>query len=102
MPVILDNSTLWAIVSIGQKLFAIDSHEVQALVTLPTVVNIPNVPKHTRGVINLRGKVIPVIDLRIRLGFGVNVDEDLISAIGRVEKSNKLVLVLNIDSIFEG
>jgi purine-binding chemotaxis protein CheW len=33
------------------------------------ITEVPQVPAHIRGVLNLRGKVIPVVDLRLRFGF---------------------------------
>ncbi|MBI1808957.1 MAG: purine-binding chemotaxis protein CheW [Gemmatimonadetes bacterium] len=48
-------------------------HEILGL--LP-VTRIPRTPAHIRGVINLRGKVIPVLDLRLRFGMPSVVDTE--------------------------
>ncbi len=40
----------------------------------PTVV--PQLPEHIRGVINLRGKIIPVVDLRLKLGFPAGTPDE--------------------------
>jgi len=54
---------------VKEGLYAVSSENVREIVMLPKVVEIPNVPPEIRGVINLRGKVIQLIDLRVKLGF---------------------------------
>ena len=60
---------LWTVVILQDKLFALPVEDVETMVTLPPVSAVPNMPEHVRGVINLRGKVMPVVDLRKRLGM---------------------------------
>jgi purine-binding chemotaxis protein CheW len=50
-------------------LYAIGSEYVREIVSMPKVVPVPNVPPEVRGVINLRGKVMQLIDLRVKLGL---------------------------------
>ncbi len=50
-------------------LYAVGSENVREIVMLPKVVGIPDVPPEIRGVINLRGKVMHLIDLRVKLGL---------------------------------
>ena len=50
-------------------LYAVGSQNVREIVILPKVVGVPNVPPEIRGVINLRGKVMQLIDLRVKLGL---------------------------------
>jgi purine-binding chemotaxis protein CheW len=50
-------------------LYAVGSEYVREIVSLPQVVAIPGVPPEVRGVINLRGKVMQLIDLRVKLGM---------------------------------
>jgi chemotaxis signal transduction protein len=42
---------------------------VQEIVRTPRWHVVPNTPRHIRGVINLRGKVLPLVDLRVRMGL---------------------------------
>ncbi|MGN6370350.1 MAG: chemotaxis protein CheW [Phycisphaerae bacterium] len=57
------------IVTAGANLFAIPALSVQAMVRMPEVVHTPGAPTCVRGVVNLRGRVLPVIDLRLRCGM---------------------------------
>jgi len=50
--------------------FAVDILKVQEINKMIDITRIPNAPPFVEGVINLRGKIIPIVDLRKRLGFG--------------------------------
>lgn len=51
---------------IGEEEFGIDILKVQEIIRTMAITKVPSSPPHVEGVINLRGKVIPVIDLRSR------------------------------------
>ena len=52
---------------IGKELYGVGISSVQEIVRVPAVTEVPDSPAFLEGVINLRGKVIPVVDLRKRL-----------------------------------
>lgn len=54
---------------IGEEEFGIDILKVQEIIRIMDITKVPNSPPYVEGVINLRGKVIPVIDLRRRFGL---------------------------------
>jgi purine-binding chemotaxis protein CheW len=43
--------------------------KVREIVRMTDITTVPHMPAHVRGVINLRGRVIPVVDLRLKFGF---------------------------------
>jgi len=49
--------------------YGIDVLKVREIIRLTTITSVPQMPPHIRGVINLRGKIIPVMDLRVRFEF---------------------------------
>lgn len=49
---------------------------VREIIRLCPVTPVANMPPHVRGVINLRGRVIPIVDLRVRFGLPVSDDHD--------------------------
>ena len=53
---------------IGQETFALPISLVHEIVRLPEIAAIPHAPDYVEGVMNLRGRIVPVIDLRRRLG----------------------------------
>lgn len=55
--------------NIGNEEFGIDILKVEEIIRVISITQIPNSPEFIEGVVNLRGRVIPVINLRTRLGF---------------------------------
>jgi purine-binding chemotaxis protein CheW len=55
--------------TIGQEEFGLDIQCIQEINRMVEITRVPNAPDYVTGVINLRGKVIPIIDLRKRFGF---------------------------------
>ena len=49
--------------------YGIDVLKVREIIRLTTITPVPQMPAYIRGVINLRGKIIPVMDLRVRFEF---------------------------------
>jgi purine-binding chemotaxis protein CheW len=54
---------------LGPEEYAIDILGVQEIIRMVEVTHVPNSPHYVEGVVNLRGKVIPIINLRTRLGL---------------------------------
>lgn len=54
---------------LGTEEFGVDILKVQEINKMMSITKIPNAPTFIEGVINLRGKIIPIVDLRKRLGF---------------------------------
>lgn len=55
--------------SLGDESYGIAVLKVREIVKLAPITAMPQMPDHIKGVINLRGKIIPVIDLRLRFGL---------------------------------
>ena len=49
-------------------LYGIDAEQVETIITDHTITRLPRVPPYVRAIINLRGQIIPIIDIRLRLG----------------------------------
>lgn len=54
---------------LGREEFGIRVLKVREIMGLLEITAVPQTPAHVRGVINLRGKVVPVIDLRVKFGM---------------------------------
>jgi purine-binding chemotaxis protein CheW len=57
------------IVGVAGETYGIDVSKVHCVITVREITRVPKTPDHIAGVINLRGKVIPVIDLAKRFGL---------------------------------
>lgn len=66
-----DDSSLIQLVTfkIADEEFGVDILKVQEIIRMMPITKVPNAPAFVEGVINLRGKVIPVIDMRKRFGL---------------------------------
>jgi purine-binding chemotaxis protein CheW len=53
---------------LGQEMFAMPIEEIREIIEFSHLTEVPLVPNFLRGVINLRGAVVPVIDLSVRFG----------------------------------
>jgi purine-binding chemotaxis protein CheW len=54
---------------LDQELFAVDIGKVREVLEFTTMTKVPRMPDFMRGVINLRGNVVPVVDMRLKLGL---------------------------------
>lgn len=69
-----------------EEVFAFDISKVREVLEFDRVTKVPQTPEMMKGVINLRGSVVPVVDMRIKFGMGVT------------EKTvNTVVIIIEID-----
>ncbi len=55
---------------LDDEVFALDVGQVREILDFSTITKIPQTPDFMRGVINLRGSVVPVVDMRLKFGMG--------------------------------
>jgi purine-binding chemotaxis protein CheW len=55
--------------SLGQETYGVDIASVREIIPIQKIVPVPRAPQFVEGIINLRGRVIPVLDLRKQFGF---------------------------------
>ena len=75
---------------IGEEEFGVDILRVQEIIRIMEITRVPKSPDFVEGVINLRGKVIPIIDLRKRFGLEVK-EHDKHTRIIVIEMNNMIV-----------
>ncbi|MDV3349305.1 hypothetical protein D0962_01520 [Leptolyngbyaceae cyanobacterium CCMR0082] len=81
------------VVSLGDNLFGIDSNLVREFITISQATPVPCCPKHIIGAINLRGKVLVVIDITQSLGLPLKALQRLPKAIV-VEYQDSLIAIV--------
>jgi len=69
--------------NLGSEEFGVDIGMVQEIVRMPEITRVPRTPAFVEGVVNLRGKIIPVVDLRKRFRLPV----------GETTKSTRIIIV---------
>jgi purine-binding chemotaxis protein CheW len=64
-------------IKLGDELFAVSVNKVNEILEIPKITKVPRAPEFMRGVVNLRGSVLSVVDSRIK--FGLPPVEDTIN-----------------------
>lgn len=88
---------------LAEEEYGLEILKVQEIIQMQEVTSVPKTPEFVRGVINLRGKVIPVIELKKKFGMGASEDTDktciIVVQIG--EGDNTLTIGVIIDAVSE-
>lgn len=66
----IDQTTQYLSFHLSEELFALDISKVREVIEFTSVTKVPQTPEFLRGVINLRGGVVPVVDLKTKFGMG--------------------------------
>jgi len=62
-------ATQYVTLGVGDEIFAVEVTRVHEILDLGPVVRLPNAPAHVLGMIDVRRRAVPVIDLRVKLGL---------------------------------
>ena len=85
----MDNETFqYMTFKLGDELFAINVSQVREVLEVSQITKVPTAPPYMRGVVNVRGQAIPVVDLRLRFGL---------PGIADTVNTRVIVMELNID-----
>lgn len=82
---------------LGEELYGVDILRVQELKGYTTVTRIPNTPSYIKGVMNLRGTIVPIVELRVTFGMET-IDYTMLSVIVVVAVRDR-VMGLVVDSV---
>jgi purine-binding chemotaxis protein CheW len=66
----------WVIFTLGPEEYAVKATQVQEIARLTVVTHVPGMPSFIRGVINLRGKIVPILDLKSRFRIAEGAAND--------------------------
>ena len=62
--------------TLGQESYGVEVMKIREIIRLIDITPVPQVPEYIKGVINLRGKIIPVADLRIKFGLSAAAETE--------------------------
>jgi purine-binding chemotaxis protein CheW len=94
---------------LDEEIFAVEISKVREVLEYGTITKVPQTPDMMKGVINLRGSVVPVIDMRVKFGMGdivqtvntvtiiieILIDDELVMIGAMVDSVNE---VMDLDS----
>lgn len=88
---LVKDTTQYIKIKMGDEMFGIDIKYIDNIVRMQSITRVPKVPTYIKGVINLRGEVVPVFNLRLKM----NMPE--------VEETKKFrIIILKIDGSYVG
>jgi purine-binding chemotaxis protein CheW len=93
------NQTKQVIFTLGEEEYGLDIMLVNAIEKYTDLVHVPNAPSCIRGIMNLRGDVIPVFSLRRKFGLADKEMDDNTKLI--VTKSNDILMAYEVDAVKE-
>jgi purine-binding chemotaxis protein CheW len=88
---------------LGEEVFACHVNKLLSILEIPEITHVPGSPKYMKGIIDLRGKVLPVIDTKIKLNMPAiefNKDTCIVVMDINLDNDNLLVGVL-VDAVLE-
>jgi purine-binding chemotaxis protein CheW len=90
----------YLVFQLGREEFGIRVVKVREIMGFQDITAVPHTPAHVKGVINLRGKVIPVVDLRLKFGLP-EVEATSHTCIIVVQAENSMLLGIVVDEVAE-
>ncbi len=89
--------------SLAGETYGLEILKVQEIIRMMEVTRVPRTPDFVRGVINLRGKVLPVIDLNQKFGLGLTAQADrtCIVVVQIVRHESMVIMGLIVDAVSE-
>lgn len=87
----------------AEEMYAVNTLSVREIIEYNQVISVPMMPEFLRGVINLRGSVVPVVDLKARFGKGTTVlgSRTCIVILEAAKEGESQVLGVVVDSVSE-
>jgi len=99
----MDKAGKYLTFKLASEEYGLEIIKVQEIIGMIDVTRVPQTPKFIRGVINLRGQVIPVIDLRLKFGMKAIEDTALscIIVVEVIQDSQKVTMGIIVDEVSE-
>jgi len=88
---------------LSKEEYCVDILKVQQIIQMDELTNVPLTPEYLCGVINLRGKIVPVLDLRIKFGMEVqeNTEKTCIVILQVMVNNSPMIAGIVIDEVRE-
>lgn len=98
------NNAQYVTLGVDEEIFAIDVEQVQEILDVCPISRLPNAPLYLLGMIDVRSKTVPVIDLRVKLGLpfapSAPTSRILVLEVG-LKNERKVVMGLLVDRVYE-
>lgn len=86
---------------LNRESYGVNVTQVQSIIPMQEIVTVPNAPAFIEGVVNLRGAIVPVVDLRTRFGLARPAEVDAESN-GKAGKRKQVIVVIELNELMVG
>ncbi|MCL2052019.1 MAG: chemotaxis protein CheW [Lachnospiraceae bacterium] len=69
---VVSETNQFIVIQLGEEQYGVDIKYIDNIVRMQHITRVPKVPEYLKGVINLRGEVIPVMSVRLKMGLPVD------------------------------
>lgn len=69
---VINEPVQYIVIKLGEEQYGIDIRYIENIVRMQRITRVPKMPAYINGVINLRGEVVPVMSIRIKMGLPVD------------------------------
>lgn len=76
----VNDTTQFIVIKLGEEQYGIDIKYIDNILRMQKITRVPKVASYLKGVINLRGEVLPVMSIRIKMGL----EEDVVTKSSRI------------------
>ena len=99
----VDRAGKYLIFRLGKEEFGAAVLKVREIIGMQDITEVPQTPEHVKGVINLRGKVIPILDLRLKFGMAAEsyTERTCIIVVRSFLQGTELLIGVVVDSVSE-
>ena len=101
--VMADREGKYLTFTLAEEEYGIGILKIKEIIGMMPITTVPQTPEFVKGVVNLRGKVIPVVDLRLRFGMNaIDYTERTCIIVVEIEGESNIVLIgIVVDSVSE-
>ena len=93
---VFSEATQYIKIAVGEELYGVDISVIENIVRMQRITRVPNVAAYIKGVINLRGEIVPIMNLRLKIGLEeIEYTKDTRIIIIKTENYGKIGLIVD-------
>lgn len=93
---VFSEATQYIKIAVGEEFYGVDISIIENIVRMQRITRVPNVAEYIKGVINLRGEIVPIMNLRLKIGLDeIEYTKDTRIIIIKTENFGKIGLIVD-------
>ena len=93
---VFSEATQYIKIAVGEEFYGVDISVIENIVRMQRITRVPNVAAYIKGVINLRGEIVPIMNLRLKIGLEeIEYTKDNRIIIIKTENYGKIGLIVD-------